>query len=87
MSTAANYRAACRARSHAEFLAKVCIVTEEVDETQFWLDIVASAGWVKPARLQPLIKEAGELTAIFTAARATAQKRERKRPPINKLTS
>jgi len=62
MSTAANYRAACRARSHAEFLAKMCIVVEEVDETQFWLEIVASAAWLKPVRLQPLLKEAGELT-------------------------
>ena len=60
----------------------MCIVVEEVDETQFWLDIVASAGWTKPERLQPLIKEAGELTAIFTAARATAQKREHKRPQL-----
>jgi four helix bundle protein len=77
MSTAANYRAACRARSNAEFVAKLSIVVEEIDETQFWLEIVAAAGWIKPERLRPLTQEASELTAIFTASRHTAQARKR----------
>jgi four helix bundle protein len=83
MSTAANYRAACRARSHAEFVAKLCIVVEEIDETQFWIEIVTAAGWMKPRRLRALNAEASELTAIFTASRHTAQgSRSRKRSAL-----
>ena len=77
MSTAANYRAAGRARSDAEFVAKLSIVVEEIDETQFWLEIRASAGWIKKERLLPLSTEVAELVAIFTASRHTAQSRKR----------
>ena len=87
MSTAANYRAACRARSDAEFIAKLSIVVEEIDETQFWLEIVSAAGWVKPERLLPLTQEASELTAIFTASRHTARGRKRSPGRGFKLTS
>ena len=77
MSVAANYRAVCRARSRQEFIAKLSIVVEEVDETQFWLEIVSEAGWIRADRLRPLQREASELTAIFTASRATAQSHTR----------
>jgi hypothetical protein len=45
-SVAANYRAACRARSHAEFVAKIGVVVEEIDETVFWLEMLVDAGVV-----------------------------------------
>jgi four helix bundle protein len=73
-SVAANYRAACRARSRAEFVAKLGIVVEEIDETVFWLELLEEAGTVPAAKLQPLRTEAGELFAIFTRAQMTAKR-------------
>jgi len=72
-SVAANYRAAQRARSKAEFSAKIGICLEEADETQFWLELLSDSALVKPARLAPLLQEAGELTAIFYAIRRSAR--------------
>lgn len=72
-SAAANYRAACLARSKAEFIAKLCIVTEEMDETLNWLEMVAELRLVRPQRLAALTDEARQLTAIFVAARKTAR--------------
>jgi four helix bundle protein len=72
---AANYRAACRARSTKEFLAKIGIVLEESDETAFWLDLITAANLIKAARLQPLLIEANELTAIFGAAYWTTKQK------------
>jgi len=76
-SVGANYRAACRARSKAEFSAKIGTVVEEADETAFWLELLAEARIVPETRLAPLLTEANELTAIFVASRKTAS-----RPPI-----
>ena len=73
MSIGANYRAACRGRSRAEFVAKLGIVVEEADETQYWLELLAESGLIKASQLAPLAKEAGELVAIFTAGRRTAK--------------
>lgn len=72
-SIAANYRAACRARSSAEFISKLAIVEEESDETLFWLELILESNLVKEEHLNELIKEADELTAIFTAAGKTAK--------------
>jgi four helix bundle protein len=72
-STAANYRAACRSRSPAEFASKIGTVTEEADESQFWLDIVIAATILDDEDTRRLLAEATELTAIFTASRATAK--------------
>jgi four helix bundle protein len=72
-SVAANYRAACLARSRREFIAKLCIVSEEIDETQEWLDLIAELSLVRPHRLTSLRDEARQLTAIFVAARKTAR--------------
>src|SRR5438270_769960 len=72
-SVGANYRAAGRARSRAEFIAKLGIVVEEIDETQYWLDLLAESGLLKPEQTAAIIGEAAELTAIFTAARQTAK--------------
>lgn len=61
-SVGANYRAACRARSDKEFVAKLNIVLDEVDETCFWLEIIKIKNWTN---VEKELKEANELTAIF----------------------
>lgn len=71
-SVAANYRAVCRARSKAEFVAKMGLVIEEADETVFWLELLADGGIVERNRLEGLISEANELVAVFVASRKTA---------------
>ena len=73
-SVAANYRAACRARSRAEFLAKLSIVLEESDETAFWLELLVDAGLISEGKLKDLRDEANQLVAIFNASRNTAKK-------------
>jgi len=73
-SVAANYRAACRARSKAEFTAKLGTVVEEADETAFWLEIIAEAGILPKEKIDMLLQEANELSAIFVASRKTASK-------------
>jgi four helix bundle protein len=70
---AANYRAAARSRSRAEFVAKIGVVMEEADETVFWLEILAESGIVPPPKLQKIRAEANELLAIFAASRRTAR--------------
>jgi four helix bundle protein len=71
-STAANCRAACKSRSHAEFISRLGIAEEEADESGFWLELTMDHGLVKPGRLAPLHKEGGELVAILAASRKTA---------------
>jgi four helix bundle protein len=73
-SVAANYRASCRARSRAEFAARIGVVVEEADETGFWLEMLADAGIVSMALLKELLQEAKELTAIFTATQQSVRK-------------
>jgi four helix bundle protein len=77
-SVAANYRAACRGRSHAEFISKIGIVEEEADESTFWLDIIPDTKNATNSEVEPLLKEARELTAIFTAASKTAKQNKGK---------
>ncbi|MBM4123458.1 MAG: four helix bundle protein [Nitrospira sp.] len=72
-SLAANYRAACRARSKAEFISKMSVVIEETDETEFWLELSTESGMVASARTAELLREVGELLAIFVASRRTAR--------------
>ena len=72
-AVAANYRAVCRARSKAEFIAKIGVVVEEADETVFWLEMLVEAGIVREERMEPLLKEANELLAIFAASQRTAR--------------
>lgn len=71
-STAANYHAACRARSRAAFVAKLAIVVEEADESLFWLHRLENAGLASTETLKELVQEAGELLAIFIASQRTA---------------
>jgi four helix bundle protein len=72
-SVGANYRAACRVQSRAEFAAKLSIVVEEADESLYWLEILSESGLVKPERLRELIKEADEVVAIATSSRKTVK--------------
>ena len=73
-SVAANYRATCRARSRAEFVAKLGVVVEEIDETVLWLELLADTGIVPPRRLELLLAEARQLLALFAASQATARR-------------
>ncbi len=73
-SVAANYRAACRARSRAEFIAKIGVVEEEADESCFWLELIIDSGLLTEERIRPLLSEAGELVAIMAASRKSAIK-------------
>lgn len=72
-SVAANYRAACRARSKAEFIAKIGIVAEEADETVFSLELLIETNIVKAEKLADLMDEAKQISAIFTASQNTAR--------------
>ncbi len=67
----ANYKAAKRARSDKEFIAKVNIVLEEADETLFWLEIIKTKNWIDTVIIERLLKEADELTAIFVSTLKT----------------
>lgn len=73
-SIGANYRAACKARSRADFISKITVVEEEADESQYWLELLADSGILKREQLGSLMKEAKELTAIFTASGKTAKR-------------
>jgi four helix bundle protein len=73
-SVGANYRAACRARSRADFISKITVAEEEADESLYWLELISDSEMMKPDRLAGLIKEADELTAILTAAGRTARR-------------
>ncbi len=72
-SVGANYRAACRAQSHADFAAKLSIVVEETDESLYWLELLEESSLINPEKLAELLKEANELLAISVAARKTAK--------------
>jgi four helix bundle protein len=72
-SVAANYRAVCRSRSKAEFIARLGIVVEEIDETVLWLELLIDSDILSAARLSDLLKEANELLAIFTTSQLTAK--------------
>lgn len=74
-SVGANYRAACKARSTAEFIAKIGTVEEEADECQYWLELIGEAKLASRDIVQPLLKEATELTAIMGASRKSASRR------------
>ena len=73
-SVAANYRAACRARSTADFIAKMGIVEEEADETLFWLELLEESELVTAAKLTAIKEEATELIAITFASIKTARR-------------
>ena len=86
-SVAANYRAACRARSHRDFIFKLGIVEEEADETLFWLEFISDTGLIPRTKLEDLISEAGQITAIMVASRRTAKNKSRKSEIDNRKLS
>lgn len=75
-SVGANYRAACRGRSKAEFVAKLGIVEEEADETSYWLELIIEGGLLELAIVKPLLQEANELVAIMAASRKSASRQK-----------
>ena len=82
-SVGANYRAACRARSQAEFISKIGVVVEEADESVYWLELLIEAAVLPPTKVQDLLDEANELTAIFVASGRTAKERQISRSSAN----
>jgi four helix bundle protein len=72
-SVGSNYRAACRAKSDADFLNKLRIVEEETDETSYWWEILEEAYLVEPFRIEKLKREVNEITAIIVASQKTVQ--------------
>ena len=73
-SVAANYRAACRARSKPEFISKLVTVEEKADESAFWLELLIDAGLMSEDKIPPLLNEAGEIIAIMASSKKTAAK-------------
>ena len=69
----ANHRAACRGRSHPDFVVKIGHVVEEADESCYWLELIDAAGIVRGEELACLIREAHELSAIFNQSQLTAK--------------
>ena len=73
-SVGANYRAACRGRSRAEFVAKLGVVEEEADESAFWMEMIIEGELLKPRQVEPLLNEANEITKIIAQSRISAAK-------------
>jgi four helix bundle protein len=73
----ANYRASCRARSRAEFIAKIGVVEEEADESAYWLELIMEDGVLPVTKIETLHVEATELTAIMASSRLTATRNRR----------
>src|SRR5215471_21626632 len=72
-SVGANYRAVCRSRSKAEFIARLGVVAEEADESLFWLELIEETKVLNPKLLEEILKEAKALSAIFSASLKTAR--------------
>ena len=75
-AVASGFRAACRARSHADWVDKVGRTLEEADETALWLELIDEGKLLPSRKLSALLQEAGELTAIFAAMHKTSKKSE-----------
>jgi four helix bundle protein len=81
-SVGANYRSATRARSAADFVAKMGLVEEEADESAYWTDLLEASGRLRSTTAQPIIQEAGELTAIAIASIRTARRSAQAARPV-----
>ena len=73
-SVAANFRAVTRGRSHPERYSKMCIVVEEIDETQFWFELIEEAELLDPSTYSDIKNEIDELVKIFTSSKANMKK-------------
>jgi four helix bundle protein len=80
----ANYRAAYRGRSKAEFIARLGVVEEEADESSYWLEMIVEGNLMKPDLVRPLLKEANELVAIMTSSRILAGRNLRSKTSLTK---
>jgi four helix bundle protein len=78
-SVGANYRAACRSKSAADFISKMGTVEEEADESAYWMELLVEAGKIKPVKVSALLQEANELTAISVSSINTAKKSQARR--------
>jgi len=72
-SVGANYRAACRARSQADFISKIGVVEEECDESIYWMELLIEGKQMKSSRLDKLMNEADEILAMVVASCRTAR--------------
>jgi four helix bundle protein len=86
-SVGSNYRAACRGRSRAEFIAKIGVVEEEADESAFWLELITDQGLLRESQVVPLHTEATELTAIMASSRITASRHSPKSTISNRQSA
>jgi len=77
-SVGANYRAALRGRSTAEFLSRLGVVEEEIDESLYWMEMLVEGGLIEQQRLAALMKEANEIASIVVAAIKTTKSRHRR---------
>jgi four helix bundle protein len=85
-SVGANYRAALRAKSDADFVYKLEVVIEEADESMYWLEASEAAGLLSSQLVLPLLKEANELTSIFVATVKTVKQRiDKEKSTVTKL--
>jgi len=77
-SVGANYRAACRARSQADFVSKMGIVEEETDETIYWIELLVKAGVVNENDVSNLLEEANQILAMTVSSIKTARRKTKK---------
>lgn len=75
-SAGAHYHEACRSRSPAEFISKMAVGLQELEETTYWLELLVDSGIVPAKRMADLLKETDELTAIFASSVITAKKNQ-----------
>jgi len=83
-SVGANYRAACKGRSKAEFIAKLGIVEEEADESAYWMELIIEGNLLQKSAVEPLLKEANEIVAIMAASRKSAARKREKSQIANR---
>lgn len=82
-SVGANYRSACRARSNAEFIAKLGIVEEEADESIYWIELMVETELIKQSRINDLLDEANQILSIVVASIITAKSKRAEQPHRN----
>ncbi len=81
-SVGANYRAACRAKSNADFINKLAIVEEEADESMFWIELLMETGAIKPNLVENLLAEANEILSIIVLAIKTSKEKRNPKSEI-----